>query len=267
MGDSHPFMDRIPDPEFVAAIGHLDRGETESLSALLETRPDLAHVTVHPEPSGYFASAQLLDFQPENPIRNGTMPVNAVEVAELLLDSGASPQKPLKLVASGRVAREQGLQVPLIRCYVRYGADPGTAVLAAVGHGEFEALEALESLGAPISVASAAATGRLRVIEASATALDLRYALAFGCQFGQEEAVKLLLQAGVDPNGFNPDGAHAHSTPLHQAALAGHREVVEVLLRAGARADVPDLVFGGTAAGWAEHGGHGELAALIRAHV
>ena len=43
------------------------------------------------------------------------------------------------------------------------------------------------------------------------------------------------------------DGA----TPLHYAAAAGHRELVRMLLDAGADVNARDLQFGATPAGWA----------------
>jgi ankyrin repeat protein len=51
-----------------------------------------------------------------------------------------------------------------------------------------------------------------------------------------------LLDAGEDPNRYNPEGTHAHSTPLHQAALAGHKAVVQLLIERGARLDIQDTV-------------------------
>jgi hypothetical protein len=48
------------------------------------------------------------------------------------------------------------------------------------------------------------------------------------------------LDAGEDPNCYNPKGNHAHSTPLHQAALAGHAGVVRLLVERGARLDIKD---------------------------
>jgi ankyrin repeat protein len=42
---------------------------------------------------------------------------------------------------------------------------------------------------------------------------------------------------------------------LHHAAEAGHVEVIEVLLGAGADPTVADELYGATPAGWAEHNG------------
>jgi hypothetical protein len=51
-------------------------------------------------------------------------------------------------------------------------------------------------------------------------------ALVLASQYGHAEIVSLLLDAGKDPNRYNPIGIHAHSTPLHQAVAGGHDLVV-----------------------------------------
>jgi ankyrin repeat protein len=90
-------------------------------------------------------------------------------------------------------------------------------------------------------------------------------ALGLASQYGHLEIVRLLLDAGEDPNRFNPVGGHSHSTPLHQAAGNGHLEVVKLLVERGARLDVKDIVFGGTPAGWAAHAEKKEVEAYLRA--
>ena len=58
--------------------------------------------------------------------------------------------------------------------------------------------------------------------------------------------VRLLLDAGEDPDRYNPKGNHAHSTPLHQAVLAGHANVVRLLVERGAKLDIKDTIYEGT---------------------
>lgn len=71
---------------------------------------------------------------------------------------------------------------------------------------------------------------------------------------GREAAARLLVELGMDA-----DRAGAHDKrPLHVAAGLGARPLVELLLAHGA--DPTARVYGGTAAGWARHGGHIELA-------
>jgi ankyrin repeat protein len=165
------------------------------------------------------------------------------------------------------VARECGVQTALVNLLCDYGADPDAAMGAALGHGEFEAVNALIGRGARVDLRVAAATGRLEEARRTATSAsveDRHFALAWAAQFGHVAIVKLLLQLGEDPNRFNPQGAHSHSTPLHQAALAGHGDTVRLLTEHGARLDIKDILWDGTPADWADHAGHTEIAAYLR---
>jgi peptide-methionine (S)-S-oxide reductase len=74
----------------------------------------------------------------------------------------------------------------------------------------------------------------------------------------------LLLDAGVDPSQYNPEGFHAHSTPLHQAVWANRETVVRLLVERGARLDMRDLVHDGTPLDWAVYGKRTEIADYLR---
>ena len=89
-------------------------------------------------------------------------------------------------------------------------------------------------------------------------------ALALAAQHGQAAIVRLLLDAGEDPSRYNPDGYHAHSTPLHQAVWSDHADVVRLLVERGARLDIQDTVYHGTPLGWAIHGGRTAIAEYLR---
>jgi ankyrin repeat protein len=80
-------------------------------------------------------------------------------------------------------------------------------------------------------------------------------ALFLAAQHGHVKIVRLLLDAGEDPNRYNPEGNHAHSTRLRQAVLAGDEAVVRLLVERGARLDIRDTVWQGTPLGWALYGG------------
>jgi ankyrin repeat protein len=79
------------------------------------------------------------------------------------------------------------------------------------------------------------------------------------------DIVRLLLDAGEDPSRYNPEGNHSHSTPLHQAVLAGHDAVVRLLVERGARLDIKDTIYQGTPLGWAIYGGQSEIEEYLRA--
>ena len=89
--------------------------------------------------------------------------------------------------------------------------------------------------------------------------------MALAAQLGHADVLRLLLDAGEDPNRYNPDGTHSHSTPLHQAIWAGHDAVVRLFVERGARLDMKDTVYHGTPLGWAIYGGKTEIEKYLRA--
>jgi hypothetical protein len=262
---------RDDDIEFGRAVELLDAGDAKGLRLYLAEHPDLARRRGGFEGFAYFRNPALLQFVAENPIRNGTLPANIVEVAKTILDAGARTDQDaldqtLALVCSGCVPRQCGVQIPLIRLLCDYGADREPAMRTALPHGEFEAANELLRLGARLGLPAAAALGLsedARRLLPAATDEERHQALALAAQFGRTAIVGLLLDAGEDPSRYNPAGFHGHSTPLHQAALAGHFDVVRLLAERGARRDLKDRVFEGTPRGWAIHGGHGEIAAYL----
>lgn len=268
---SLPFHERIQDPVFRRAVDLLDAGDVEGLSAHLREHPNLVHERVVFEGGNYFQNPSLLEFVAENPIRRGKLPANIVEVAKLILEAGATNDQmrldeTLGLVCSGCVPRECGVQIPLINLLCDYGADPNRGMPSA--HGEFEAADALLRRGARFDLPVAAALGRVedaRLLMTSASPEDRHRALALSAQFGHTEIVHTLLDAGEDPNRYNPPGFHPHSTPLHQAALAGHEAAVRLLVERGARLDLKDTVWQGTPEGWASHGGKTRVADYLHA--
>lgn len=257
--------DRIEDPVLRQAVKAMDAGDLPTLKALLAAHPDLSTRRAAFEDIPYFRSPALLAFVAENPTRHERLPGNIVEIALTIIEAGTAQvdiDMTLALTASGRVAREAGVQIALIELLVTHGADMGAAMNGALAHGEFEAAEALLRQGAPRTLPAAAALGfeDAEALLAGATAEDRHLALAFAAQFGRTAILKRLLEAGEDPNRFNPPGAHAHSTPLHQAALAGHAEAVRVLLEHGARRDLRDALWNGTPGDWARHSGRPDAA-------
>jgi hypothetical protein len=266
-----PHHERIEDAVFRRAVDLLDAGDVEGLRAHLKRHPDLPRQHVVFEGGNYFRNPTLLEFVAENPIRHGKLPPNIVEVAKVIVDAGveqAALNETLGLVVTGRVPRECRVQIPLIHLLCDHGADPGTALHGSALHGEFEAVNSLLARGARVDLPVAAALGRIddaRRLLAGADGGARHVALALSAQFGHVQIVRLLLDAGEDPNRYNPPGSHSHSTPLHQAALAGHLDVVKLLVERGARLDIKDILWGGTPAGWAKYEGKTEIEEFLRA--
>ncbi len=83
---------------------------------------------------------------------------------------------------------------------------------------------------------------------------------------GRVEAIRALVELGADPNRRGTFGGPDHGqgvTALHLAAGGGRVEAVRALLELGADRAVRDAIHDSTPAGWAEHGGHPELAAIL----
>jgi len=248
----------------------IDLGDVAGLDEQLSRHPELMRQRVVFEGGNYFHNPSLLEFVAENPIRRGRLPANIVAVTRLLLERGtelSARNETLMLVATGAVPRACGVQIPLIELLCDFGADPGLAARAAALHGELGALEALILRGTAIDLPLAAALGRLGEFEKllpDADPQERHLALALAVQYGHVEIVRSLLDAGEDPNRFNPVGGHSHGTPLHHAAGAGNEALVRLLLVRGAGRDVKDVLWHATPAEWAEHEGKGEVARLLR---
>jgi ankyrin repeat protein len=88
-------------------------------------------------------------------------------------------------------------------------------------------------------------------------------AFVYACMHGHIDAARLPLEKGAEINVI-PGGFDYAGTGLHYAALNGHREMAQFLLDHGADRNVKDTKVDSTAAGWAEHSGHKDLAALLR---
>jgi len=265
-----PHHERIEDARFRRAVELLDAGDVAGLGAYLAQNPELSRQHVVFEGGNYFGNPTLLEFAAENPVRRGKLPKNIVEVARTVIAAGADQAAldgTLMLVATGMVPRQCGVQAALIDLLCDHGARPDAASQPAALHGEFKALHALLGRGAKLDLPIAAALGRTedagRLLPQS-SGLDRHLALSLAADHGHVEIVRMLLDTGEDPNRYNPPGGHSHTTPLHQAAGAGHEAVVRLLVERGARLDMKDILWQGTPAGWAEYGGKNEIAAYLR---
>ena len=275
---------------FERAVEAVIDGDAATLRRLLQEDPDLVRarstrVNCFDPP---VHRATLLHYLAANGVEGYRQrsPKNAVEIATMLLDAGADPNAlqdsyggkntTLTLLVSSTPPRQAGVQVPLVETLIDRGAaihprgegnwdDP---LITALVFGMRDAAAALVRGGARIdSLPKAAGLGRIDDVKRllpSATAHDRHGALALAAQLGHLEVAELLLDAGEDPNRFNPKGYHGHSTPLHQAIAHGHFEVAKRLIERGARLDIKDTLFKGTPLGWAEYCNQPQIAELIR---
>jgi ankyrin repeat protein len=271
-----------PVARFEAAVEAIIAGDVATLRAMLRDDPNLVRAR-----SSRRHRATLLHYIGANGVEGERQktPANAVEVAKVLLDAGAEVDAladmydaqctTMSMLVSSCHPAEAGLQAALAETLLDYGAaldGPGSAwqsaLMTALVFGYRNTAESLVRRGASVdSLPAAAGLGRLadtaRLLPASdGPGRHLAFALA--AQHGRADVVRLLLDAGEDPNRYNPDGCHAHGTPLHHAVWFDHMDVVRLLVERGARLDVRDTLYQGTPLGWAIYGGRTAIADYLR---
>jgi hypothetical protein len=279
-----------PVARFEAAVEAVIDGDIATLTKLLHEDPALVHSRsirmTHFDPPVH--GAMLLHYLAANGVEGYRQrsPKNAAEVAKVLLEAGADPNAlcslyasqctTMALLVSSTPPDQAGVQVALVDVLVDYGASIEPAgegnwtspIETALVFGKHEAAKALVRRGTPIdTVAAAAGLGRINDVRRmlpTASAEDRHRALALASQVGHADVVSMLLDAGEDPNRFNPPGTHSHSSPIHQAIAGGHLNVVKLLLDRGARLDIKDTIYQGTPLGWAEYCEKSEVAAFLR---
>ncbi len=253
----------IADPSFRAAVDAIHAGDVTALASLIDREPRLLRERIagpdvyrRVKRRWYFTDPMLFWFVANNPTQVERMPANMAVVAQVMIDRGVDPadlDHALELTMTSSVAREQGLQLPLMRILLAAGARAtGEAIAMTAGHRESEALRALLAGGQRMTAPIAAALGegdRLRELLRLAGSEDVQTAFGLAVINGRLESARLALDAGADVNAFLP--VHAHSTALHQAAHDDDVALIELLVERGARTDLRDTLWDGTPLGWA----------------
>jgi RNA polymerase sigma factor (sigma-70 family) len=160
----------------------------------------------------------------------------------------------LELLVTGRVAREWDLQLELIDLLIDAGASPD-ATQGALAYGNLAAAERLLEHGAKLTLAAALCLGRTQdgvCLAQVASDEDRQLALAAAALNGKVQALATVIDLGVDLDAYS-SGIHTHATALHHAVDSGSLDAVKVLVAAGAELGTRDRIHQGTPLDWAEY--------------
>jgi len=268
--------------QFEAATEAIISGDVTALKRFLRENPDLIR-----QRSTREHRATLLHYTSANGVEGHRQktPKNIVEIAELLLQSGAEVDAEasvygggcttLGLAATSIHPEVDGVQEALLQLLLDYGAsierpnlagNSHSAVIACLANGRPRAGEFLAARGARLDLESAAGVGQLdvvkifftpdRALKSPATKRQLQNGFLWACMYGRKDVVVFLLEHGADLL----DRADTGGTALHWAAGGGHLSIVQLLLERGAPLEEINA-WGGTVlegAGWGfEHSAPG----------
>lgn len=283
-----------PASTFESAVEAVVAGDVATLARLLRENPELIR-----ERSARLHRSTLLHYVGANGVEDYRQktPRNAVTVAEVLLKAGAEVDATadmygggsttLGLVASSCHPARAGVQGALIETLLDAGATidglPGgwEPLMAAIVHAHSDAVETLVRRGARLNVASAAAAGRLNVVERLVVngggvtegvrglptewKAQMKLAFIWACLFGRGPVAEFLLDKSVDPGAQDGQG----ETGMHWAAHYGHVDLVKRLIERKAPLEVKN-VYGGTVLGqttWAvmndPHENHARIVEML----
>jgi ankyrin repeat protein len=268
--------------QFEAAADAIVSGEIEVLKRFLGENPNLVEARSNRE-----HRATLLHYTSANGVEGYRQktPKNIVEIAKMLLDSGAQVNAEADVYGGGCTAlglaatsvhpQVAGVQEQLLQLLLDHGAliekpnlagNKHSAVIACLANGQPRAAEFLAVRGAHLDFEGVAGIGRVDLLKTffhsdgslkpPATKKQLQSGFLWACMYGHEGATEFLLEHGADLL----DPADSGATALHWAAGGGHVNVVKLLLDHGAPLEDINM-WGGTVlehAGWGfEHSAPG----------
>jgi hypothetical protein len=268
---------------FRNAVDALDGGDLKGLEAIVRANP--AVLTYRCQigewyETGYFEGATLLTHVAGNPIRR-PLPANILDVTRLLLTLGADPNSStakgwttIGLILTGKQVADAGVGVKLIDLLKGAGASDdigGDDILSPplFNCGRATA-EELAARGAKMRLWHAAGLGRIdemrRLLIVESAKGDLELALFYATFQREKEAARFLVEQGAVGDVLIDPKYATRATALHNAAGNGDLEIVQLLVTHGARADIVEPTFHGTALGWARHAGHSAVAEYLERH-
>src|SRR5882724_1012096 len=261
-----------PVSRFEAAADAIVAGDMATLERLLREEPELIRARSTRE-----HRATLLHYTSANGVEGYRQktPKNAVEIAKLLLQSGAKVDAEadvygggattLGLVATSVHPERAGVQNELLQLLLDHGAvidHPGSAgrdhsaVNGCLHNDRPQAAEFLAARDAHLDLEGAAGVGRLDVVKSffnadgspksNAPKAQLQAGFVWACEYGRKDVVEFLLEKGVDLRA----GENTGETALHLAAHRGQLEMIKLLLERGAPLEAKN-VYGGTVLGQA----------------
>jgi uncharacterized protein len=189
-----------------------------------------------------------------------------LETAQLLLDAGADIEA---LTSWGATALDWAAVMGSARVgdlLLARGAS-GLTLIVAAGLGKFETVKGIIASSADLSAhrrrgAPESPDDHWPADSAHILGDVISDAMFAAARNGHTEVVEYLLDHGANVDAKGVFGA----TGLHWAAINGHRKTVDLLIARGADLAIRDERFDSTPEGWANEGGHIDLADLLRRH-
>ena len=234
---------------FELAADAIANGNAEQLKELLAVKPYFSKArSIRPHRCALMNYVGVNGFEGERQ----KSPDNAVEIIEVLLAAGCDPnalcytyrggpgENTLGLLLSSGVVSSPEQQFAMVRALVNGGAsiEAGYQLL-------FKLLDAKET----------------NSIEEVVSSLDINDDAVRDAFFALGSNREFILMQELLNTGFDVDSTNdLKQTALHWAAYNGDEVLVDWLLERGANPKLQELQFNGTCAGWADAGGHPDLA-------
>jgi uncharacterized protein len=223
-------------------------GDTQAVGDLLRSRPELIRAADEYDKTGLHLAAET----------------DQVEIAQLLIDAGADIEA---LTSWGATPLDWAAAMGSTRVgdlLLERGAN-GLSLIVAAGLGKLDTVKSMIASGVDVSAhrrrgAPQAPDDHWPADSAHIRGDVLSDAVFAAARNGHTDLVEYLLDHGAHVDAKGVFGG----TGLHWAAINGHRKTVELLIARGASLMIRDERFDGTPEGWANEGGHSDLADLLR---